>query len=225
MRSATDFWFENFGRIFAPDASGWFKALMGSYPHAEKKARVRFGGSEPARFLICASQARAWAPVRGEALLPEHVSVRPTSARKRRDWILDVILDPPDPPFLAASIGLSGADAGYWRLTTSRDLVAFGGAASLFEGDPFVLVERRRFQEAMDWFSATGAPVSELLRFQEIRRLFQLGACAGFQARAAFDKLRTSQTVLKSFPGGANPCLTKLAAYAADVRVSGAAAP
>lgn len=224
MGSATDFWFENFGRLFAPEAPEWFKALMGSYPHAEKPARARFGGSEPARFLICAAQARAWAPVRSEAPLPAHVSVQPTSARKRRDWIVDVILDPPAPPFLAASIGLSGADAAYWRLTTSRDLIAFGGAAALFDGEHLVLVERPRFQEAMDWFSATGAPVSELLRFHEIRRLFQIGLCTGLQARKALDKLKTAQGALRSFPGGANPALTRLAAYAAEVRASGAAA-
>lgn len=217
LNDATGFWFRHFGRFFAPDASEWSKALMGTYPHADpaRKVRTRFGGSEPARFLICESDAKAWAPVRPEAALPAHVRVQPTHAMKRWDWIIDTILNPPEPPFLAASVGLSGADADHWKLTTSTELIVFGGAAALFEGKHIVLVERRRFLETIDWFASTGANASDVLRCHEIRRRFQMGLMSGAQARSALGRLRTDA---RGFPGSANGFLARLAAFAAQTR-------
>lgn len=218
-----DFWFRRFGRFFSPCASGWRKALMGKYPHSDpaREVRARLGGSEPARFLICESFAKAWAPVRPEAELPDHVSIQPTSARKRWDWIIDVILDPPDTPFLAASIGLSSADADYWRITTSAELIVFGGAAALFEGEHIVPVERQRFLEAIEWFSSTGVTAGDVLRSREIKRRFQIGLISGAQARLALGQLKADAALLHGFPGCANRFLARLAAYAAETRHAG----
>lgn len=217
---ATAFWFHRFGRFVAPDADGWSGALMRRYPHADpaRKVTTRLGGAEPARFLICETFAHGWAPVRPQVALPAQVSIRPTHARKRWEWILDIILDPPPPPFLAASVGLSGADADHWQLTTSSELIAFGGAAALFEGEHLVLVERRRFLEAVDWFARTGAGAGEVLRARDIRRRFGMGLISGAQARAALARLRTDA---RDFPGSANDFLVRLAALAAQGRQDG----
>lgn len=217
LSDATGFWFRHFGRFFAPDAPDWSKALMGTYPHADpaRKVRTRFGGAEPARFLISESRAKAWAPVRPDVALPAQVSVQPSHARKRWDWIIDVIVNPPKPPFLAASVGLSGADADHWKLTTSADLIVFGGAAALFDGEHLVLVERRRFLETIDWFSSTGANVGDILRGQEVRRQFQMGLISGAQARLALGRIGGD---MRGFPGSASGFLARLAAFAAQTR-------
>ncbi|MFT3689047.1 hypothetical protein [Paenirhodobacter sp.] len=223
MNDATGFWFRHFGRFLAPDAADWSRALMRRYPHADpaRKVTARMGGSEPARFLICEDWARAWAPVRPEADLPPQVSLQPTHSRKRWDWIVDVIVNPPRPPFLAASAGLSGGDAAHWKLTTSQDLIVFGGAAALFEGEHVVLVERRRFLEAADWFALTGANAADLLRSHEIARQFRMGLIGGAEARLALGRLKTDPALLRGFPGSASGFLARLAAFTAQTRPRG----
>lgn len=218
MISPTEFWFEHFGRWLAPDAVSWSEALMAQYPHADeaRSVRTRMGGSEPARFLISEHEGMAWAPIRTETVLPDRVTLQQTSERKRRDWCIDVILDPPEPPFLAASVGMSGADASHWRMTTSRDLIAFGGAAALFEGQTLMLVDRRKFVEARDWFVETQVAVSELLRFWDTTHQFQRQVLTGRQARARLDRLKADTAILQAFPGEKSAVLAKLAAYAAD---------
>jgi hypothetical protein len=174
------------------------------------------GGSEPGRFLISDVGAQVWAPVLPEVDLPSHIRFQPTSARKRRDWLVDVITDPPEPPFLAASVGMSGADAAFWRISTSTDLIAIGGAAGLLEGQPCVIVDRRAFLDAKAWFEETQTPVFDLLRLQETRDRFRTGILSGAQARSRIDRLKTSMADLNRYPGSSDPALMKLAAYAAS---------
>ncbi len=192
-------------------------ALMASYPHAQPgKPRTRIGGSEPGRFLISTDEARVWAPVLPEADLPPHIRFQPTAARKRRDWIVDVITDPPEPPFLAASVGMSGADAAFWQMSVSTDLIAFGGAAALFEGQPLVIVDRQSFLESVAWFTETQVSVSDLLRLSETRDRFRTGILTGAQARARVARLKAPIAELDRYPGSRDPVLMKLAAYAAS---------
>ena len=175
------------------------------------------GGSEPARFLITQNSAQAWAPIRPEGELPVHVTMQPTSVRKRRDWIVDVIVSPPKAPFLAASVGMSGADAKYWRLTTSENLIAFGGAASLFEGQNLVLVDREKFLLARDWFVDGDKPVSDLLNYWQTRQKFKTSLINGKQARARIDRIKTDEATLRSYPGEESLVIAKLASYAANI--------
>lgn len=190
---------------------------MASYPHADPaKPRTRLGGSEPARFLISDAGAQVWAPVMPAHDLPPHVRFQTTASRKRRDWIVDILMHPPEPPFLAASVGLSGADAAFWRISTSAGLVAFGGAAGLFDGQSSVIVDRRAFLDAKTWFEATRFPVSDLLCLSETRLRFKAGILTGAQARARIARLKTPPSDLDRYPGGHDPVLMKLAAYAAN---------
>jgi hypothetical protein len=215
--SPQEFWFERLGKIIAPEASDWMAALMGSYPHADpvKKVRTRMGGSEPARFLIGRDFVQTWAPVRPEVPLPGNVTFFLTSERKRRDWLTDVILSPPETPFLAASVGMSGADADNWRMTMTTDLIAIGGAASMFDGQALMLIERPRFLAARDWFRAGQGRVgiAELLRFRDIQEGFRKGLLTGAQARSRQQKLPVSH--LRDYPGQDHPMVMRLAAHAA----------
>lgn len=219
MISAQEYWFERFGAKIAPDASQWKQALMGAHPHFDpaKKSLVRMGGSEPARFLISDSAVRVWAPIAPASALADDTVIAPTSSRKRRDWLVDTIIDPPEPPFLAAAVGMSSADAAFWRMTTSRDLIAFGGAAALLEGVQSVLVERKRFIEAKDWFASEKVAVSDLLRLGETQRLFKKDLLTGAEARARLDRLKTDRAILETYPGEDAPFLMKLASYAATI--------
>lgn len=216
MITAQEYWWDRLGRYLSPTAGDLMDALMASYPHAQPgKPRTRLGGSEPARFLISDDRAKVWAPVLPEADLPPHIRFQPTAARKRRDWIVDVIMDPPEPPFLAASVGMSGADAAFWQISISADLIAFGGAAALFEGQPLVIVDRQSFLEATSWFRETQIPVSDLLRLSETRDRFKTGILTGAQARARISRLKVPTAELDRYPGSRDPVLMKLAAYAA----------
>ncbi|NJM83452.1 MAG: hypothetical protein HC844_14080 [Tabrizicola sp.] len=129
--------------------------------------------------------------------------------------MVDVIMSPPAAPFLAASVGMSGADAAYWRMTTSRELIAFGGAASLHDGNNLLLVERQRFVEAVNWFRCGKIGVSDLLRFRDLQNSFQRGVLTGVQARARLEKLNVD--LLRGYPGQSNPVIMKLAAWAAGM--------
>ena len=216
MITAQEYWWDRLGRYLSPTAGDWMDALMSSYPHAQPgKPRTRIGGSEPGRFLISDDTAQVWAPVLPETDLPSHISFQPTAARKRRDWVVDVIMDPPKPPFLAASVGMSAADAAFWQISISAELIAFGGAASLFEGQSIVIVDRQAFLEAATWFRETGAPVSDLLRLSETRERFKTGILTGAQARAPVARLKTPVAEMDRYPGSRDPVLMKLAAYAA----------
>lgn len=217
MLSPQDYWHENLGSFLAPDAESWRAALMSTYPHfdSSKEKPVRMGGSEPARFLISAERVGVWSPIARPDGLDEHISIMPTSARKRRDWMVDVIMSPPSPPFLVASVGMSSADAAYWRMTTSKDLIAFGGSAALADGMNSLLVDRHKFIAAVDWFRDDGVAVSDLLRFHETTRLFKQSIINGAQARARLERLKSSQDILRAYPGELVPFLMKLASYAA----------
>lgn len=215
--TAQNYWFDRVGRKLAPTAAHWKDALMATYPHADPaKKDARMGGAEPARFLVSGDRAEVWAPIRAANELPAGVSIQPTSALRRRDWIVRVILVPPPVPFLAASVGMSGADAAHWRMTVSPDLIAIGGASALLDGRNMVLVERARFLEARDWFIDTGTAVSDLLRHREAVALFRRGLISAEQARARRARLKTSQERLASYPGVDDPLLMTLAAHAAS---------
>lgn len=218
MITAHEYWFKRFGSKIAPDVTDWQQSLMAGYPHFDpaKKRPVRMGGSEPARFLISDDRVQVWAPIHPNIDLPDDIQIRPTSARKRRDWLVDVILNPPCSPFLVASVGMSGADAAFWRMTTSRDLIAFGGAAALLDGVQALYVDRSRFLEARDWFDTERVAVSDLLRLRETLRLFKTELISGEQARARLKRIKTPRSVLEAYPGDPNPTLMKLAAYAAS---------
>lgn len=190
---------------------------MAAHPHYDpaRTVRTRMGGSEPARFLICAERARVWAPIRTEHALPEHVEIAQTADRKRRDWIVDVIMNPPRAPFLAASVGMSGADAAFWRMTTSAELIAFGGAGALFDGKQIILIERERFIQARIWFREASVPVSDVLRYRDVQEQFQKGLIGGDAARAALARIKSERDVLDGYPGVRDASIVKLAAYAA----------
>lgn len=208
-----NFWFEHVGRHLNPEAQTFKEALMAGYPHAEKNLRTRMGGSEPARFLVTRDGASVFAPIKPFADLPDSISLNPTSVRRRRDWVVDVILAPPDPPFLAASVGMSSADADHWRMTTDANLIALGGAGSMFEGQNLVQIDRHRFLEARDWFAEEKGAISDLLRSWEIKKKFQTSLITGREARSRFDRLKTEQAVLQSYPGAPNPVVAKLVAF------------
>lgn len=216
MVSAQDFWQERLGRFIFPSGPGWRDALMAVYPHADPgKTKARMGGSEPARFLISDAMVQVWAPVRPNEALPPSIQFQTTASRRRRDWIVDVLMNPPQPPFLAASVGMSGADAQFWKITTSAGLIAFGGAAALFDGNQSMTVDRDLFVRAKEWFAQTDVPVSDLLRLSGIRQQFKSGLLTGEQARARIARIKTPVDLLVQYPGDPDPTVMKLAAYAA----------
>ncbi|MCE6957624.1 hypothetical protein LAZ40_00880 [Cereibacter sphaeroides] len=210
-----DYWWQRVGVVIAPDAPTPMDAILRPYPHCQKPIRTRMGGSEPARFLLSEAGAYVWAPIASpHAARAAGVVITPTSSRKRLDWMVDILMDPPPVPFLACSLGMSGADAAHWRMTVSSGLVAFGGAAGLLGGN-LVLVDRSRFLEAVDWFGKTGIAVSDLLRAHDIRQRHRLGLLTGLQARAALDRLKASREQLADFPGVDDPEVVRLASHAA----------
>lgn len=216
MITAQEYWQERLGRYIFPEGRDWSEALMTSYPHAlPGKPRTRMGGSEPGRFLISDEGAQVWAPILPDVELPPNIRFYQTSDRKRRDWIVDVILSPPKPPFLAASVGMSGADAAYWQISTSSEMIAFGGAAALFEGQSSLVVDRQAFLDAKAWFEEKKVAVSDLLSLLDTRHRFKVGIFTGAQARARIDRLKTPVSDLDRYPGSKNPTVMKLASYAA----------
>lgn len=211
---AETFWHERLGKFLAP-GEGFYAALMRNYPHAEKSMTTRMGGTEPARFLVSDSRVAVWAPIRLPESAAGRIEIYPTSARKRNDWLVDVITSPPDGLFLAASVGQSGSDAANWTLSPDKDLIAFGGAAGLFDGQAKVLIERERFLASIAWFKEQGNVVSDLLRHKDIQRRFKTGQQSGAEARASMQRLKTPIETLNSYPGSRNPAVIRLASYAA----------
>jgi hypothetical protein len=216
VQTALDFFQEHLGALIGP-GSDPKDVLMRGYPHFEKdNVRVRMGGAEPARFLVSATSARVWAPVRLPLDREGRVSVAPTSSRKRRDWLVDVIMDPPETPFLAASLGMSAADADHWRLTVSPGAIVFSGAAALLDGDNMIVVERERFVAAKDWFASTKVPVSDLLRRRDLTERFRRGAITGDAARNAMARIKTPREMAETYPGPEDSFQMRLAAHAAN---------
>lgn len=217
MQTSLEFFQEHFGSKIDP-ALAPLEVLMKPYPHINpaKTSTPRMGTSDPARFLVARGVAKLWAPVR----LPDHtqgrIDVAPTSARGRRDWIVDVIMNPPEPPFLVAALGMAASDTSYWRITVSKEMIVFGGNASLFDGSNSLEVDRRKFLEARDWFKATAVPVSDLLRRRDIAFKFKRKLITGEAAKRASAKIKTPAALLDAYPGADHPFLMKLAAYAAS---------
>ncbi|MCV9964291.1 hypothetical protein OIU34_20605 [Pararhizobium sp. BT-229] len=217
LQTPLEFFHEHLGSVIDPTASP-IDVLMRSYAHVDpgRSLAVRMGGSEPARFLVSRDVARVWAPVR----LPPHtdgrIEVAPTSARKRRDWLVDIIMSPPEPPFLAVSLGMAASDTEHWRPTVSMGMIVFAGAAALQDGVSMVTVERARFLAAKEWFAMTQVPVADLLRRRDIASRFRRGLLSGAAAQAAAKRIKTSPDVLDRYPGIDDPFQMKLASYAAN---------
>lgn len=205
------FWFDRFGKyLSAPDADP-MTTLMSSYPHAEKNMRCRMGGTEPARFLISQDRVEAYCPIKAPEGLPACISIMPTSARQRRDWMMDIIMAPPIEPYLAASVGQSGSDVANWRISHDSNSVTFGGSARLLDDD-VVTIHRPAFLDAMAWFSETSAKVADVLRYREIVQRFRAREISAQVARGMIDKIKCDRAVLETAPGLASAPL-RLAAY------------
>lgn len=207
-------WYERFGVYLSNDTDS-MTTLMASYPHAEKNMRCRMGGTEPARFLISDDLVEAYCPIRAPDGLPDHVTIQPTSARQRRDWMLDIIMSPPKGPYMAASIGQSGADTNYWRISHDPDSVTFGGSTRLLD-DEIVTIFRPEFIDAMAWFRDTGVRVADVLSYRTIVHRFRAREITAQAARASLDKIKVERSVLEQAPRLASAPL-RLAAYGADV--------
>lgn len=216
------YWHERLGKFLAPEAQDYLQALMAPQPHVLKPGVVtRMGGADPARFLVDDQEVRIWAPVAPEIPMPRDISFQRTNERKKSDWILDVILDPPEGSFLAATVGMSGADAKNWRMSTGRGLIAIGGNAGFLEGREQILVDRSRFLEAADWFRSTKAPVSDLLRSEDVRKRFRQGLLTAATARSHLAAIKTPAEQLASYPGDRDTLLIRLAFYAAERPLEG----
>jgi hypothetical protein len=215
MLNEIDYWYDRFGRHLMPDASPGL-ALMGAYPHVNDKGKVRLGGPEPARFLISKAGVDAWSPVRPPDPLPEGVRMHLTSDRPRRAWVVDILLDPPPAPFLAASLGQSGADAANWQMTINRDRIVFGGSSAVLGGPSVLAIDRARFLEAMRWFQESGVDVRDLLRAADIRHQHRIGLLTGAAARARLGKIKADPAVAAKYPGEANSDVMRLASFAAS---------
>ncbi len=217
MKPPLEFFQEHMGALIDPEAAP-IDVLMRAYPHGDptKSISTRMGGSEPARLLVSEGEAKLWAPIS----VPEHargrIEVSPTSARKRRDWMVDVIMNPPKPPFLAVSIGMAASDVDFWRMTVSEEMIVFSGAAALHDGDNVAAVDRRKFIAAKEWFAETQTPVSDLLRRRDILHKFKTGMISGAAAKMALARIKTSLTVMDGYPGPSDAFQMKLAAYAAN---------
>ena len=214
MLNEIDYWYDRFGRHLMPDASPGL-ALMGAYPHVVK-GKVRLGGPEPARFLISEAGVDAWSPVRPPDPLPDGVRMHLTSDRPRRAWVVDILLDPPPAPFLAASLGQSGADAANWQMTINRDRIVFGGSSSVLGGPSVLAIDRARFLKAMQWFRDSGVDVRDLLRAADIRHHHRIGLLTGAAARARLAKIKADPDAVAKYPGEGDSHIMRLAAYAAN---------
>jgi hypothetical protein len=227
-----DFFQKHCGSKIDPDADAR-SVLMRGYLHADesrvikpkkpkkgeatdeapKPVMTRLGGHDPARFLISEDVSSILATVRFEKPV-QGISLALQATRKPRDWMVDIIMSPPKPPFLACSLGLAASDLDFWRLTLSSDLIIFSGSTKTF-GVNVLMVDRPRFLAAVDWFKKTSVSVSELLRLTEIQYRFKSGLITGEKARADLSKLKTPKDVLQSYPGEDDPFIRKLAYFAA----------
>lgn len=207
------FWHRHFG-VHVSDSPDPMKALMSSYPHCAKPIMCRMGGTEPARFLVTADRAEAFCPIMPPDDLPDHVSIRPTSERRSRDWMIDILHSPPEGPFLAASVGQSGVDAEKWRISFDRDSVTFGGSTALLD-DGVVTIYRPQFLDAMSWFAETGVKVSDILTFRDINRRFLARSLSAKDARAMIARIKAEKEILESAPA-LNGAVLRLASYGAN---------
>ncbi len=187
--------------------------LMRTYPHSSKDVLVRFGGPDPARFLITEDGAKIWATIRFDPPI-QGISLALQSERKTREWMTDILMSPPKPPFLASTLGQAGSDIDFWRLTLSNDLIVFSGSTKSF-GANIVMIDRPLYLETVKWFEQTGVSVSDLLRVNETQHKFKSGLIGGEHARTIMAKIKTPQDVLQSYPGVRDPMAMKLAYFAA----------
>lgn len=201
MEAPLAFWMRRIGVWLAPDATDPLDALMRPYRHAQKQLSTRIGGSEPGRFLVSEERAALWAPIAAPAGGHE-IEVYTTASMRRRDWLIDIILNPPRPPFLAASIGMSGADATAWRISVSQEAIVFGGAASMLDGVNTRLIERPRFMDAMAWLRETGIPAQDVLWEEELRRRFRMGLIDGPTAKRRIAAIKSDPELRKTAPPG-----------------------
>lgn len=211
------FWMRRIGIWLAPDATDPLDALMRPYKHTEKSLATRIGGSEPGRFLVSEARAALWAPIASPD--GDHgIEVYTTAAMRRRDWLIDIILNPPEPPFLAASVGMSGADAAAWRMTISQEAIVFGGAASMLDGVNTRLIERSRFMEAMAWLRETGISAQDVLWEEELRRRFRLGLIDGSTAKRRIAAIKSDPEIRKTVPVGIGAFELRLAQDAVNLQ-------
>lgn len=192
------------------------KTVMASFPHAEPgKKNTRMGGSEPARFLISDERAEAWAPI----ALPEQaagfVTMHRTADRKPTDWMVDILMHPPEGVFLAASIGRPLSHVGNWGMTFNSTFIIFGGEPKLQDGRGQVGIDRVRFLEARDWFIHHGKILADLLSRESILSDFRAGRLTPEAARKKRAQVKTPDEILRSYPGSHDATALRLANYAA----------
>jgi len=212
VKTAKQFWHENLGRHLVP-GSDFDHALMTGYPHADRAGRTcRLGGSEPARFLVEDGRASVWSPIKPVEGAPESVSFYKTSDRKRREWVIDILLNPPATPFLAASVGMSGVDADSWALTVDPDLIVFGGSKSLLPGGTALnRIQRSRFLEGRSWFEENpDIKARDFLQFMQVHREFKTGVLGSDAARRKLARSKVTKDIFDAYPGEKMPYLISL---------------
>lgn len=189
---------------------------MRGWPHADpKKGMTRMGSSEPSRFLVSETLAKAWVPIAMPQSAAGKVEFHTMADRKRTDWVIDIITSPPKPPYLAASLGMAASDIDNWALGVSPDTVVLGGASKVLDGEKRRIVDRRAFLTTKEWFEKTGATAFDVILEHSIKNEFARGLISGEAARRRLSKIKTPDEVRRTFPKGLDEWATRLAHIAA----------
>jgi len=132
--SPAEFWGANLGRLLCPDVPEGQDptdvALSRSYWHASKPVRFRLGSGKAAS-LVQSGSATVMADIRLDHPLPPGLTLKPGTWRTIPNWMAEIIVSPPEPPFLFVIYGKNPNIRDRLRLNTTTDVVEICGAQNL----------------------------------------------------------------------------------------------
>lgn len=127
-----EFWHHNLGRHLCPDPKpgedATIRALSQVYRHATKNSVLRLGGGKAASLVM---DGRAI--LMAEISLPEdapgslELDLKPATWRTIPDWKAEIIMNPPDPPFMFVIYGKNPYIQNKLTINATTDLVEISG--------------------------------------------------------------------------------------------------
>ena len=131
---AVKFFYENLGCFLHPEPedpiTGPRLAISRAHEHAHKPAKLRLGSGK-AMAVIESSRATLMADIRPSRPLPPTVMFHDSSWRTTYNWLAEILLDPPRPPYMVVTFGKNPNILHTLRVNVGSDIVHVCGSESL----------------------------------------------------------------------------------------------
>jgi hypothetical protein len=128
---AKKFWWDNLGKYLHPGAKPGQDnvaiALSQNYKHATKASDLRLGSGKCAT-LITEGNAIMMADIRLDHAVLNGLRIMPGTWKTVPQWMAEIIMSPPDPPFMFVTYGKNPKIADKLRVNATADVVEICGA-------------------------------------------------------------------------------------------------